>query len=85
MCSIADGKDEQNKSHIEFSQDYGEKKGIPADRPGADTDMAQTALYIACNQYLYGQVRIFPIMVYFTYSHATQTIAVDGGYLLKHP
>ncbi|EKM61520.1 uncharacterized protein PHACADRAFT_112207 [Phanerochaete carnosa HHB-10118-sp] len=63
-----DSKDEQNKSQIPAGNDYGEKKGIPASRPGAETDMAQTALYIACNQYLYGQ-----------------TIAVDGGYLLKHP
>ncbi|GJE89566.1 NAD(P)-dependent dehydrogenase [Phanerochaete sordida] len=61
-------KDEQNKSQIPTGDDYGEKKGIPANRPGSDIDMAQTALYVACNQYLYGQ-----------------TIAVDGGYLLKNP
>ena len=54
----ADGKDKQNKSQIEAGKDYGEKKGIPANRPGAETDMAQTALYIACNQYLYGQVSV---------------------------
>ena len=58
VCFTADGKDEQNKSQIEAGEDYGEKKGIPANRPGAETDMAQTALYIACNQYLYGQVSV---------------------------
>ncbi|THG97443.1 hypothetical protein EW026_g4550 [Hermanssonia centrifuga] len=63
-----EGKDDKNKSQIPTGDDYGEKKDIPAGRPGAETDMAQTALFIACNQYLYGQ-----------------TVAVDGGYLLKHP
>ena len=43
---------------MEVPPDYGEKKGIPAGRPGRDEDMAQTALYIATNEYLYGQVRL---------------------------
>ncbi|KAL7282667.1 hypothetical protein ACG7TL_004140 [Trametes sanguinea] len=47
--------DDKNKSHMEVPPDYGEKKGIPAGRPGRDEDMAQTALYIASNEYLYGQ------------------------------
>jgi hypothetical protein len=57
----ADGKDDKNKSQIETSDDYGEKKRIPAGRPGAETDMAQTALYVACNQYLYGQVSFMTV------------------------
>ncbi|KAI0775881.1 NAD(P)-binding protein [Trametes elegans] len=47
--------DDKNKSALEVPPDYGEKKGIPAGRPGRDEDMAQTALYIATNEYLYGQ------------------------------
>ncbi|KAH7914384.1 hypothetical protein BJ138DRAFT_1143913 [Hygrophoropsis aurantiaca] len=47
--------DESNKSHIPTNGDYGEKKGIPAGRPGRDEDMAQAALMFACNQYAYGQ------------------------------
>ncbi|KAI0658528.1 NAD-P-binding protein [Cubamyces menziesii] len=47
--------DDKNKSAMEVPTDYGEKKGIPAGRPGRDEDMAQTALYIATNEYLYGQ------------------------------
>ncbi len=54
--TVAEGKDDKNKSQIPTGDDYGEKKDIPAGRPGAETDMAQTALFIACNQYLYGQV-----------------------------
>lgn len=46
-----DGKDGQNKSSIEGGEEYGKKNGIPANRPGSEKDMAQTALYIACNQY----------------------------------
>ena len=42
---------------MEVPPDYGEKKGIPAGRPRRDEDMAQTALYIASNEHLYGQVR----------------------------
>lgn len=85
-CSVAEGKDERNKSQIEAGEDYGDKKGIPAGRPGAETDMAQTALHIACNQYLYGQVSASlwsPSRL--RGSPYVQTIAVDGGYLLKHP
>ena len=48
--------DETNKSSMEVPPDYGEKKGIPAGRPGRDEDMAQTALFLACNEYAYGQV-----------------------------
>ncbi|KAI0682644.1 NAD(P)-binding protein [Earliella scabrosa] len=47
--------DEANKSSMEVPPDYGEKKGIPAGRPGRDEDMAQTALFLACNEYAYGQ------------------------------
>ncbi|KAI0650380.1 NAD(P)-binding protein [Trametes meyenii] len=46
---------EKNKSVMEVPPDYGERKGIPAERPGREEDMAQTALFIACNEYLYGQ------------------------------
>ncbi|TCD64059.1 hypothetical protein EIP91_004567 [Steccherinum ochraceum] len=63
-----DSSDEENKSQIPTSKQYGEEKGIPAGRPGRDEDMAQLALFLACNEYMYGQ-----------------TVAVDGGYLLKHP
>lgn len=54
---LAGESDEHNKSQIPVSEDYGEKKGIPAGRPGRDEDMAQAALLLACNQYAYGQVR----------------------------
>jgi len=46
---------ELNKSEIPTGDDYGEKKGIPAGRPGAEEDMAQAALMLACNEYAYGQ------------------------------
>lgn len=48
--------DESNKSKIPTGDDYGEKKGVPAGRPGNDKDMAQAVLMLACNQYAYGQV-----------------------------
>lgn len=48
-----------NKSEIPTDGDYGAKKGIPAGRPGAENDMAQAALMLATNQYMYGQVRVF--------------------------
>lgn len=48
--------DESNKSKISTGNDYGEKKGVPAGRPGNDKDMAQAVLMLACNQYAYGQV-----------------------------
>ncbi|KAI0814784.1 hypothetical protein BC629DRAFT_812478 [Irpex lacteus] len=50
-------KDESNKSHIFVNNDYRERMGIPeaVGRPGSETDIAQTALFLACNQYLYGQ------------------------------
>ncbi|KAF8827792.1 hypothetical protein HHX47_DHR4000128 [Lentinula edodes] len=47
--------DEANKSEIPTGDDYGEKKGIPAGRPGRDEDIAQAVLMLACNQYAYGQ------------------------------
>jgi len=49
------GSDEKNKSAIPVDESYGEKKGIPAGRPGREEDMAQTALLLACNEYMYGQ------------------------------
>jgi len=51
----AGGSDELNKSQIPVGDDYGEKKGIPAGRPGREEDIAQAALLLACNQYAYGQ------------------------------
>jgi NAD(P)-dependent dehydrogenase (short-subunit alcohol dehydrogenase family) len=50
--------DEANKSTIPTSDDYGEKKGIPAGRPGREEDMAQAVLMLACNEYAYGQVSV---------------------------
>ncbi|EMD40343.1 hypothetical protein CERSUDRAFT_130104 [Gelatoporia subvermispora B] len=50
-----DGSNEKNKSQIPTGDDYGEKKGIPAGRPGREEDMAQAALFLACNQYMWGQ------------------------------
>ncbi|OCH94512.1 NAD(P)-binding protein [Obba rivulosa] len=47
--------DSKNKSQIPTGDDYGEKKGIPAGRPGREEDMAQAALFLACNQYMWGQ------------------------------
>lgn len=39
--------------------------GIPeaVGRPGSETDIAQTAFFLACNQYLYGQVSISSIII----------------------
>ncbi|KAI6034509.1 hypothetical protein BKA83DRAFT_89671 [Pisolithus microcarpus] len=51
----AGGSDEYNKSQLPHGEEFGRKKGIPADRPGRDEDMAQAALMLACNQYAYGQ------------------------------
>ncbi|OSX59512.1 hypothetical protein POSPLADRAFT_1150956 [Postia placenta MAD-698-R-SB12] len=50
------GSDDKNKSAIPVDESYGEKKGIPAGRPGREEDMAQAALLLACNEYMYGQV-----------------------------
>ncbi|KAJ3937565.1 MAG: NAD(P)-binding protein [Lentinula lateritia] len=47
--------DEANKSEIPTGDDYGERKAIPAGRPGMDEDIAQAVLMLACNQYAYGQ------------------------------
>ncbi|KAF8901260.1 hypothetical protein CPB85DRAFT_1227996 [Mucidula mucida] len=52
----AGSSDDVNKSEIPTDGDYGAKKGIPAGRPGAENDMAQAALMLATNQYMYGQV-----------------------------
>ncbi|KAL5524901.1 hypothetical protein ACEPAF_8770 [Sanghuangporus sanghuang] len=49
-----EGSDETNKSRIPVDESYGEKKGIPAGRPGRDEDIAQAILALACNQYAYG-------------------------------
>lgn len=53
----ADDSDEKNKSQIPAGDDYGEQKGIPAGRPGAEADMAQAALFLATCQYAYNTVR----------------------------
>ncbi|KAK0450312.1 uncharacterized protein EV420DRAFT_1621946 [Desarmillaria tabescens] len=66
------GSDEQNKSTIPAGMDYGEKKGIPAGRPGKEEDIAQAALMLATDQYAYGQRHCFPV------------VTIDGGYLLVH-
>ncbi|KAH9948821.1 NAD-P-binding protein [Amylocystis lapponica] len=50
-----EGSDETNKSSIPTGDNYGATKGIPAGRPGREEDMAQAALFLASNQYLYGQ------------------------------
>ncbi|KAH7916293.1 NAD(P)-binding protein [Hygrophoropsis aurantiaca] len=56
---MAEGSsDAANKSEIAAEYDYGEKKGIPAGRPGRDEDMAQAVLMLACNQYIYGQTLV---------------------------
>ncbi|OAX44071.1 NAD(P)-binding protein [Rhizopogon vinicolor AM-OR11-026] len=47
---LASSSDELNKSQIPVGEDYGEKKGIPAGRPGREEDVAQAALLLACNQ-----------------------------------
>lgn len=56
--TIASGSDDKNKSAIPVDESYGEKKGIPAGRPGREEDMAQAALLLACNEYMYGQVSL---------------------------
>ena len=61
---VASESNAQNKSTIPTDDSYGKKKGIPAGRPGGEEDMAQTALFLACNQYLYGQVRTMCLMQY---------------------
>jgi len=53
--TVKEESDETNKSTIPTGEDYGEKKGIPAGRPGSEEDMAQAVLMLACNQYAYGQ------------------------------
>ncbi|PCH40769.1 NAD(P)-binding protein [Wolfiporia cocos MD-104 SS10] len=50
-----EGSNEQNKSTIPVDEEYGKKKGIPAGRSGGEEDMAQAALLLACNQYIYGE------------------------------
>ncbi|KAI6130275.1 hypothetical protein EDD16DRAFT_1689653 [Pisolithus croceorrhizus] len=51
----AGGSDEYNKSHLPHGEEFGKGKGIPANRPGQEEDVAQAALMLACNQYAYGQ------------------------------
>lgn len=48
MIFLAGESDERNKSQIPVSEDYGEKKGIPAGRPGRDEDIAQAGLQSVC-------------------------------------
>ena len=55
-ASLAGESDETNKSAIPVDEPFGEKKGIPAGRPGRDEDIAQAVLSLACNQYAYGSV-----------------------------
>jgi len=45
---------EDQKSHIP-AEGFGDKKGVPADRPGKDTDIAQLVLMLAVNTYVNGQ------------------------------
>lgn len=76
----------QNKSAIPTDDSYGKKNGIPAGRPGGEEDMAQAALFLACNQYLYGQVRNIVRWNVDARAHCHfETVTVDGGYLLEHP
>lgn len=56
LLPAAKDSDETNKSELPSGEEYGEQKGIPANRPGSEEDMAQVALMLACNQYAYGQV-----------------------------
>lgn len=46
-----------SSDHTQKSElDKGKFEGmVPAGRPGKDEDMAQTVLFVACNQYLNGQ------------------------------
>lgn len=89
LQSTAEGSDEANKSDIPTGSDFGQKKGIPAGRPGKEADMAQAALMLACNEYAYGQVsghstNVVLFLPFYLF-HDKQTIAIDGGYLLEHP
>ena len=63
---------------MEVGPDYGEKKGIPAGRPGRDEDMAQLALFLACNEYAYGQVSITDSVSYRSLL-STEGTFVDRG------
>ncbi|GJJ13454.1 hypothetical protein Clacol_007708 [Clathrus columnatus] len=45
---------EDQKSHIP-AEGFGEKKGVPAGRPGKDDDIAQAVLLLATNTYINGQ------------------------------
>ena len=84
-CCVADHSDtagesdETNKSGMEVGPDYGEKKGIPAGRPGRDEDMAQLALFLACNEYAYGQVSLADSVSYRGLL-STGCAFVDGGH-----
>lgn len=49
------GSDETQKSQIPVGDDFGAQKGIPAGRPGREEDLAQVAIAIACNEYMYGE------------------------------
>ena len=48
--------------------------------------MAQAALFLACNQYAYGQV-CYQLTrdKQHCINDTLQTVTVDGGYLLEHP
>ncbi|KIJ50843.1 hypothetical protein M422DRAFT_159176 [Sphaerobolus stellatus SS14] len=50
-----DESDPAQKSHIPAGEEYREKKGIPAGRPGKDEDMAQLVLSLAVDTYINGQ------------------------------
>ncbi|KAI0686827.1 hypothetical protein BC835DRAFT_1450687 [Cytidiella melzeri] len=76
------GKDEVNKSEIPVRDDYREKKAIPAGRPGAETDMAQTDLFLHCNQYIYDQATCSNILM--MCGRATTVVVVDMNCRAKH-
>ena len=54
--------DDTSKSSMEVPPDYGEKKEIPAGRPGGDEDMTQTVLFLACNEFAYDQVSLLLVV-----------------------
>lgn len=53
MSAKSSGEDQ--KSHLP-ADNFGEKKGVPAGRPGKDSDIAQLVLMLAVNTYVNGQV-----------------------------
>lgn len=74
-----ESRDDTQKSELPKEH----KEGLPAQRPGNDRDMAASILFAVSCQYLNGQVSSHQPPSSPKLIAVSQTIAVDGGYLIQ--